>query len=133
MNNESAAYVPGVCNINPKEITYRRNVGHAGAAIFVVLLLAIIVLGLSSYLKLALFLPALLGAAGYVQAKEHFCVGYAADGQHNARDGSTKAATITDKAALAIDKLKTSKMYRQMFIYAAIATVIALAIPPYKF
>jgi len=133
MNTSTPAYVPGVCNINTKEIAYRRNVGHTGAVIFVVLLAAIVALGLSSYLKLALFLPALLAASGYIQAKEHFCVGYAAAGQHNAEEGSSKAATITDKAALAMDKLKTSKMYRQMFMYATIATVVALALPPYKF
>lgn len=131
--NQTTAYVPGVCNINHKEIAYRRNVGHVGVAVFAVLLIALIGLGLSSYLRLALFLPALLAASGYIQARQRFCVGYAAAGQHNAEEGSTKAQSISDKAALAADKLKTSKMYHQMFLYAGIATVVALALPPYHF
>jgi hypothetical protein len=133
MNTTTPAYVPGVCNINRAEIKSRRNVGYTGLAIFIVLFVAIVLLSLTSYLKLALFLPALLSAAGFLQAKEHFCVGYAAAGQHNAEDGSKKAASVTDKAALAIDKLKTSKMYRQMFVYAAAATIVAIAVPPYHF
>jgi hypothetical protein len=133
MNTQSTAYVPGVCNINYKEIAYRRNVGHVGAAITVAVLAALMGLGLSSYLRLAIFLPALLAAAGYVQARQRFCVGYSAAGQHNAEEGSTTAVTVTDKDAIAKDKAKQSKMYRQMFVYATAVTVLALALPPYHF
>jgi hypothetical protein len=130
---DATTYVPGVCNINHKEIAYRRNVGYAGAAIFVIMLGAIIGLSLTSYLKLALFLPALIGAAGFVQAQAKFCVAYGAAGQHNAEEGSKAAQSITDKAALATDKLRTAKLKNNMFVYAAIATLVALAIPPYQF
>lgn len=126
---DQAAYVPGVCNINSNEIAYRKRVGNLGAVIFIALLIILLVLNVSHYFRLLLFLPALLAATGYLQARNKFCVGYAASGEQNAVEGSKQAAKVRKKADLAADKAKAKSINNQAFIYALALTVIASFLP----
>lgn len=125
----TSAYVPGVCNINRKEIANRRMIGYVGLAVSLVLLITLIALSLSRYYRLIIFVPAVISASGFLQAKNRFCVGYAGAGQHNAEEGSDAAVKITDESALAKDKSKSSRINRQSFAIALAATAIALLIP----
>ena len=127
----SSAYVPGVCNINRKEIANRRMIGYVGLAASLILLVALIALSLSRYYRLIIFVPAVISASGFLQAKNRFCVGYAGAGQHNAEEGSDAAVKITDESALAKDKKKSSRINRQSFAIAVAVTVVALLIPEF--
>lgn len=126
---QSNAYIPGVCNINTAEIAYRRKAGHLGVAIFVVLLAIMVGLGMSRWIRVALFLPAFLAAIGYLQAQKKFCVGYGAAGTQNATEGSAAATAITDKAALAKDKKRTREINLQSAAIGLIAAALTLVIP----
>jgi hypothetical protein len=126
---QSPSYVPGVCNINYEEIAQRRKAGHLGLGIFVVVFVALLFMNISRYYRIILFLPALLGAIGYLQARNHFCVGYAGSGLQNAEEGSDKATAIIEKEALAADKKKARQMNLQAIGIAFLITVIAVIIP----
>lgn len=125
----SAAYVPGVCNINKAEISYRRKVGYISLAVLVVLVVIFLMFGLSRWYRLILFLPATLSASGFLQAKNHFCVGYGAAGKQNASDGSDKASRVADQEAITKDKKRASTMNRQSVAIGFVVTLLSLLMP----
>lgn len=129
MTEINSAYVPGVCNINRAEIVQRRKLGHIGLAVFVVILAVLLLTDLDRLYRIVLALPAILAASGYLQARNHFCVGYAGAGQQNAEEGSTEARDITDQAARARDKSKARKMNLQSVGIGVLATLVAIALP----
>ena len=129
MNNNEQSYIPGVCNINREEIASRRKAGHFGLIIFIVLLAVFVIAGINRYYRFVLLLPALISAIGYLQARNRFCVGYAAAGQHNAVDGSTQPEIISDKDSLKADKHKTRLIYIQAVTSSILVTAASLLIP----
>jgi hypothetical protein len=126
---EPAAYIPGVCNINHQEVAKRRKLGYIGTVAFVVLLALLLGFGANRYLRLVLVLPVALAISGFLQARNKFCVGFAAAGQQNATEGSQSASVVTDSAALAFDKARARKMNLQTALYAVIVTLLTLVIP----
>jgi peptidoglycan/LPS O-acetylase OafA/YrhL len=76
-------YVPGSCNIGPEEIALRRRFGHAGLAVTAALGAALLRSGRHPAWRLALALPAAGAAAGYLQARHHFCANYGFRGLYN--------------------------------------------------
>jgi hypothetical protein len=123
----SSRYVPGVCNINPQEIKQRRNTGHLGLAITLILVALIFVTHASWYLRIIIIIPSFLMAIGYLQARYKFCVGFSAAKQHHADDGAI--VDITDKEALALDAKKRQSMNLQATVVAALITAIVCVIP----
>jgi hypothetical protein len=128
---QTDAYIPGVCNINHAEIAYRKKAGYLGVALFVVILAVMLALSVNRYARLALFIPAFLAAIGFLQAKNRFCVGYGAAGQQNASDGSPKASSVTDTAAVATDKRRARQMNLQAAGIAAVAALVCVLIPTF--
>jgi accessory gene regulator protein AgrB len=125
---EAQSYIPGVCNINRQEIASRRKLGHIGLAVFIVLLIIFFAMSLSIYFRVVLFLPAYLSATGYLQARNKFCVGYAAAGQENASEGSTKANDILSADFKNKDQKKARIMNMQAFLIALLLTIIVILI-----
>jgi hypothetical protein len=76
-------YVPGTCNIGPEEIALRRRFGHAGLAVTAALGAALLRSSRNPAWRLALALPAAGSAAGYLQARQHFCANYGFRGRYN--------------------------------------------------
>ncbi len=123
------AYIPGMCNINHNEIKKRRNLGYIGGGIFLVGLIILLAFVSDRWVRVILFLPALLGVSGFLQARNKFCVGYAGAGMQNASEGSSEASKIADEAALTADKQKSSQMNRQTFAISLALTVLTLLTP----
>ena len=117
-------YTPGVCNINPKEVAYRRKFGIGlGVAGIVGLVLALLVKA-PALLGLPLFLLYWLSAISFLQAKNHFCVSYAASGQYNkSADYADVAQATADQHA--IDKAKARTMNIQAVLIGAVSTALA--------
>jgi hypothetical protein len=76
-------YVPGTCNIGPEEIALRRRAGHAGLAVTAALAATLLRPSRHPAWRLALALPAAGSAAGYLQARQHFCANYGFRGLYN--------------------------------------------------
>ena len=51
MTNQLTNYIPGVCNINPVEIRRRRQAGHIGLVLSVVVIVGLIALHAPWYLR----------------------------------------------------------------------------------
>jgi hypothetical protein len=76
-------YIPGVCNIGPAEIRMRRRIGWLGLAATLVLLAIFLAFRIPSPWRFFLFLPASIGATGFLQAAFHFCAGFGNRGLFN--------------------------------------------------
>jgi len=127
MAKTATNYVPGVCNINPQEIRKRRQAGHFGLAVTIILIVAALLLHVSWIFRIIVIIPAYLSAIGYLQAHNKFCVGYASAKQQHADDGEVVA--ITDEKALALDKKKVRRMNLQATIIAAFVAAVVCVIP----
>jgi hypothetical protein len=90
----STTYIPGVCNIGPAEIKLRKLSGTVGLSVTIVLFMVLLVSNLSPFWRWILFIPATIGAAGYLQAKLHFCVRFGTTGLFNVSSGLDKRETV---------------------------------------
>ncbi len=121
------SYVPGVCNINPWEVKRRRQAGHFGLAVTIVLVGLSLLMHIPWVFRIVVIIPAYISAIGYLQAHNKFCVGFAGAKQQHADDGDI--VKITDKDAIELDKRKTRSMNLQASIIAAAVTAIVCVIP----
>ncbi len=67
----------------PAEIGRRRRTGWLGLIAAAALGLALVAVGAPPAVRLALGAPLYLAAIGFIQARERFCVGFAAAGMTN--------------------------------------------------
>ncbi|MEP6710155.1 MAG: hypothetical protein ABJA64_00355 [Candidatus Saccharibacteria bacterium] len=125
--SEQTNYIPGICNINPKEIKNRRMTGYFGLAAVALMLALFLTFDLDHWIRLAIFAPAFLSATGFLQAKNKFCVGFAGAKMHHADDG--EAVKITDNKSLLLDRIKARKINLQAFGIAILVTIITLLLP----
>jgi hypothetical protein len=118
-----AAYQPGVCNINSAEMAYRKRWGYIGAYLFIVLG-GLMLLGEASWwMRLILYAPAYVGAIGFLQARNHFCIYYAAAGQQQAAESARHPRKVTE-AQHTQDMKKAHRMKLQAGLIAAAAAAL---------
>lgn len=124
-------YVPGVCNIGPSEIRKRRQGGWLGLIATIVLWGLFLVLRVPAPWRLFLFLPAAMGATGFLQAALHFCAGFGMRGVYNFRPEVGKTDTVEQADFRRKDRAKAN----QIGLYSLlIGVVVALGglflVPP---
>ncbi len=81
--DESAHYVPGVCNIGRAEIRRRRLVGWMALAATAALWIGFAVFSVAPSWRLVLFVPGSIAATGFLQAAWHFCATFGVLGLSN--------------------------------------------------
>ncbi len=79
----STTYIPGVCNIGPAEIKLRKTTGIVALYVTVIMFAVFMVAGVTGPVRLLLFIPAVISATNYLQAKFHFCVRFGTMGLFN--------------------------------------------------
>lgn len=121
-------YTPGVCNLNEPEIAYRRKAFYLGLIIGIPLLLILLVLGAAPIVGVLMFLPAWIGAIGYLQAKNKFCVAYGASGVYNSSPEYAETQKIVDAAFKKLDKARARKMNTQAFVIGIVVTALTVAL-----
>lgn len=93
-NNQNGRYIPGVCNIGPTEIRMRKMSGIFGLGVTVIMFGLFYVVDVDPLLRLAIFLPAVLAASGFLQAQLHFCARFGMSGLFNFSDDIRKHESI---------------------------------------
>ena len=115
-------YIPGVCNIGPQEISRRRRIGWIGLAVALLLFIILSEISGNRWWQLLIFFPATLSASGFLQARFHFCSGFARKGVFNLGEIGT-THEINDTSS----KAKDQKRGNQITIYAALlGAIVAL-------
>jgi hypothetical protein len=123
-----AEYQPGVCNLNTAETDYRRKAGHFMAVVSFIAIVLLIVFKAHGLVRFIVLAPLIyLTAISYLQAKNKFCVQYAATGKQNTDEDSKSAVIIEGTDEKTADKTKAKKMHIQaVSIGIFIAAIIAL-------
>lgn len=104
---------------------------YLGLAIGVPLLVILAAVEAMPLTGVIMFVPGWIGAIGYLQAKNKFCVGYAASGVYNNSDEYAKTAKIIEEASRKLDKKRARKINTQSLAYGlatAIVSVVILAV-----
>lgn len=87
-------YIPGVCNIGPAEIRMRRASGLFGAGVTIIMFALFYVVSVDPMIRLLIFVPAVLGAAGILQAQLHFCAKFGMSGLFNFGDDIRRQESV---------------------------------------
>jgi hypothetical protein len=124
----SSEYIAGSCNIGKGEIRRRQTVALIG--LFLIFFSASTILGTdqSRSVRLSIFLPAMIFAVGFIQARKKFCLAYGLAGTFNfGKLGSiSKVQSEEDKKA---DRKTAINIFVQSALLAAAITVLFFALP----
>ncbi len=124
----SSEYIAGSCNIGKGEIRRRQTVALVG--LFLVFFSASTIIGTeqSRFARLSIFLPAMIFAVGFIQARKKFCLAYGFAGTFNfGKLGSiSKVQSEVDKKA---DRKTAIKIFVQSALLAAAITAVFFALP----
>ena len=117
-----AEYIPGVCNIGAAEISRRRQSGWIGLGVTVLLWVLFFILKVPAPYRLFLFLPAALGASGFLQAAFHFCAAFGMRGVFNfgSEVGNTDTVEQTEFRRQDVRKARLIGLYA-FLVGAAVA------------
>jgi len=118
-------YVAGACNISKSEEALRWLAGWFGLGLTVAGTLAFLSLPVAHLWRLTLFLPALLGASGFVQATNHFCANYGLKGVFNVAAEVGVTSTVQEAEFAKKDRAKALQI---LGLSAGIAVVVALIV-----
>jgi hypothetical protein len=124
----SSLYIPGVCNIGPAEIRYRRRSGLVGFIATLVVLALIVIFDASSWTRIIIFLPATLMAVGFLQSWLHFCVRFGMAGLFNFGDGITQHESVEKAEFRRKDQQKAMIIVGGSAVVGVIVTVVAMYI-----
>jgi hypothetical protein len=117
-------YIPGVCNIGPAEIGRRRQIGWVGSGATILLWAVFLIFQVPAPWRLTLFLPAAIGAAGFLQAAFHFCAGFGMHGVFNFSSQVGKTESVEQEELRVKDRRKA----RLITLYSLlIAAAVAIA------
>ncbi len=120
----SDSYAPGTCNIGSAEIARRRRSGHLGAAVTLAALVVIAVTDLGM-VRLFVALPAAGAAAGYLQARGRFCLGFAIRGVQNFGElGETERVTAAE--FVAADRRRAAGIGLRSLAVGAVVALLSL-------
>jgi fatty acid desaturase len=117
-------YIPGVCNIGKPEINRRKQAGWTGLIITVILLGLFIYFDMPHPWRLIIFIPAMITAIGFLQARMHFCAYFGMRGLFNFSPEIGKTDTVEQAEFRAIDRRKAW----QIITYSAITGVVVAII-----
>jgi hypothetical protein len=116
-------------NIGPRQRRRRLIVGTSMIAIAAVTAVSMVGLGAGRALRMAVFLPLVVGLIGLLQVRAKTCVALAARGLRN-MDGGDEA--IADPGELRAVKAQARRVNIQAVLIASAITALLLALPAAK-
>lgn len=119
----TAEYIPGVCNIGTAEIRRRRQSGWIGVGATILLWAVFLVFRVPAPWRLTLFVPAMLGATGFLQAAFHFCAAFGMRGVFNFKSEVGKTDTVEQAEFRRKDRQKA----RMIGLYSALISAAVAA------
>ena len=128
MTQTSGSYIPGTCNIGPKEIARRKQAAYLGLFLTLITAVALLVSHSSHLARTLLIIPAMVFAVGLVQSNRKFCLAFGLAGLFNFGDlgSSDKVASKADRQA---DRKTALGILAQSFVIAFLITSIVVLLP----
>jgi aminopeptidase-like protein len=118
-------YIPGVCNLSDGEARQRNIAGWVGLILTIILEAYFIYAQLPLTYRLVIFLPATIGAIGFLQGVMHFCVSFGMNGVFNVSNDVGKTDTVAQAEFRAQDKVKAIKIMVYSILIGLVTTGIA--------
>jgi hypothetical protein len=120
-------YVPGVCNIGPAEIGRRRRIGWLGLSASVIMCVGLLIVEAAPTWSLAVWLPASVGASGFIQAHRRFCANFGYRGLFNFDDLGAEQRVAVEEARRE-DRRTAYRIGIRSAVFGAAAALLAFAI-----
>ncbi len=121
-------YIAGTCNIGEKEIRRRQSVAFIGLFFSIASLLVMISVSAPRSARIGIFIPLMITAVGYVQARSKFCLAYGLAGTFNfGKLGDL--SRVSDPVSKAADRATALRIIGKSFVLAIIATAVVLVLP----
>ncbi len=127
-NSSNEKYIPGTCNIGREEIKRRKAGGWAGLVLTVIAITLLLWFSAPHWLRLVVFIPAVMGATGFIQAYNKFCVYFGFGHMFNLGEVG-KTDTIDQKEFRAKDRARAWQLLAYAFATGLIITVIVYLLP----
>ena len=121
-------YIPGTCNIGGGEVTRRRMVALLGLILTLSSTATLITNEASRQSRFGVFLPALVMSVGWVQSRKKFCLAYGFAGTFNFGKMG-EISRVSDSAARSADRRTALIIFAQSALYAAVLTLLVVALP----
>ncbi len=121
---EFQEYQAGVCNIGPEEIKRRRTAGIVGTVATVVLFIVFLLLDAPRGWRFLIFLPAMMAAVGFLQARLHFCAAYGMKAVFNFGPLG-KTTGVSDGGARILDRKKALQILLGSLLIGIFVSVLA--------
>lgn len=118
-NNSGSHYIPGTCNIGKEEIKRRKTAGWAGLILTVIIATLLLWFNAPHWIRPIIFIPAVMGATGFIQAYSKFCVYFGLGHMFNFSNVGT-----TDTIQQAEFRIKDRKKAWQLLFYAITAGLV---------
>jgi hypothetical protein len=121
-------YIAGTCNIGKAEVRQRRVVSLIGLAIAVTSGISLFAADAPRGARLGLFVPLMVWAIGYVQARRGFCMAYGLLGTFNF-DGIGRVKRVQDPVARKADRVMAIRILVEAALYAGVITAAIWLLP----
>ncbi len=122
-------YIPGVCNIGTSEIKRRRQAGWVGLVLAIFLYALLLHLGAPRLWRLFIFIPAMIAAVGFLQARMHFCAYFGMQGVFNFSMEIGKTENVGTEEFHAMDRRRAWRIVLYSIVIAALAAIAAYYYP----
>ena len=125
-------YSAGKCNIGENEIAQRNRIGYFGLILtiigFVVYVIGIYTIKLEPIIGLGLFIPALMGSVGLIQARSKFCAAYGFAKKYNVSSGLGVILHVEDVVHQKRDRNKALIIVIQSILIATVISLVSVII-----
>jgi hypothetical protein len=129
---QNTEYIAGICNIGEQEIKQRRRLGYLGVSLtiigFTIYIVGIYFFNLEPLIGSLLFIPAMMGAIGLIQARKQFCAAYGFSKVYNVSSDLGLTIKVEDNSAQKRDRKKALMIVIQSFLVSAVIAIVLIAI-----
>ncbi len=125
---QTQKYVPGVCNIGKSEIARRQAAGWIGLALTLVLFGVLAFIDTPRSWRLLIFIPAMMAAIGFFQARMRFCAYFGIRGVYNFEDVG-KTGSVLELEFREKDRRRAWQIIIYSIIAAVLITTLAYYLP----
>ncbi len=122
-------YIPGVCNIGRSEIKRRKQAGWFGLILTVLLLGMFIFLNVPPLWRLIIFIPAIIAAVGFLQARMHFCAYFGMQGVFNFSMEVGKTEDVVNEEFRTLDRRRAWRIIIYSVVISAFVSFGAYYFP----
>ena len=112
-------------NLVPAGIRPRRVGGYVGLVVAIGLFAVLLLTGASRTWRIVLFIPLMISAIGFFQAREKTCVALGIAGQREMEGGGTCPLQQDERAAVSAH---VTRVFAESFVVAALVTALAFVV-----